>query len=1150
MYQPVYYPGQQSRPVNHVPPPLHLQHSNLHNNIPQLPQANPGEIPYPQAMLPSTMFVSSPYFTPPPSARYVNHQHSFPPQSFQSSGVSSPRSSTSKSRSRPPSNMHTTTMTNSDEGEYKRTSPPYLAPLNNSTLSSRAYSSSAYDSLNHNIDRLNLSRTIILKNISEDVSLNDLLNEIDFGPIEYCKMFSKPTAKAIKDQDPEISDNLKVCYISFINSKVSILFHLKYKNSANLNELKKSLKNSKHLKIKFNETNNTNTNGTSNPNQDFIKLKTLNYIVEYNASRSILIKFSVNKELPEEVKQETRNEEIESFIKTQCGKFGEAEDFKIKIEDEEDSRVQGKVLVHFTSIDAAIKTYENYLRRIQHDTEQVVNNTEKTRNNSAKDEKDVNVKYDIKFTNVTFHKDRCDKTFIEGNTRNMSPESSNSSINHKHISSFQNIPEEIETNDDTSTNSTQLENFLTSPVLHEPSGLNIIEPISPNSSVIEGPQSVESPIHHESELIQEDVYEDNHHGEIPGMAHYDSYSFVSSDSRFSASMPHLIPIQAPQFNLVTPDMMSQSNVSSSSSIHYPIQPDPLNIGNRTIYLGNLHPNTTVEEIANNVRAGGLVESINHRPDKKVCFITFVDANVAFKFYLNHQVLHQLIIHGYDVTVGWAKQHSGPLSHEIGLAVTAGASRNIYIGIRVNKNQPADKEKPRLPDENQLRMDFSKFGLLEQINFYHNKDCGFLNFLNIRDAIKLVEIFDCEESLAISKLRRMFKNFESEEDTAAFYNKYKQFKISFAKDRCGNPPKFSYKKKVPGSFGSSYQLQSFNGSENGIIDTNMRRHRKLRKNPEDYDEKTRMNEADIYMEQTINEEAAMVFGIISNQEKAKTDDKEQDSSDAEINGDAHTELELAREVEAINIGNGELNGEAIENGKEEEDSDDDDDEEVSIIIGSDDVAELVSNNESKKTDAPIKKNKGRSRRNKQNRQNVYRKRFNQSDISMPLGSNSASSSTLSLNSSFMNYNPPQNFTTATTPYGQSQPHQTSYFMPLSRNSSSSNIRKGYYSHTPSIVPEYYHIQPPPIYYQQVATPTLPHQKKFADGSAPQINKNPYFFSGSQVMAQYLAKARNENLFYVPTWLANDVEVDQDQIFEESGNLRLNNGTNPYIPGSRH
>lgn len=155
----------------------------------------------------------------------------------------------------------------------------YFTHLNNSNSTPSSSSSL-------NLDQLNLSRTIILKNIIDDVSLSDLLDKIDFGPIEYCKIFSKATPQHLIAQNPGISKNLKTCYVSFINSSLSIQFHIKYvKNLSNLNKLKELL--GPYLKIVLNDNSN-------NLQQDFIKLKTLNYIVEFNATRCLMLKFDVS----------------------------------------------------------------------------------------------------------------------------------------------------------------------------------------------------------------------------------------------------------------------------------------------------------------------------------------------------------------------------------------------------------------------------------------------------------------------------------------------------------------------------------------------------------------------------------------------------------------------------------------------------------------------------------------------------------------------------------------------------------------------------------------------------------------------------------------------------------------------------------------
>ena len=55
-------------------------------------------------------------------------------------------------------------------------------------------------------------------------------------------------------------------------------------------------------------------------------------------------------------------------------------------------------------------------------------------------------------------------------------------------------------------------------------------------------------------------------------------------------------------------------------------PDP-NAGNRTIYLGSLHPDTTLEEICNAIR-GGILEKIRYIPDKHVAFARCADTLTA------------------------------------------------------------------------------------------------------------------------------------------------------------------------------------------------------------------------------------------------------------------------------------------------------------------------------------------------------------------------------------------------------------------------------------------------------------------------------------------------------------------------------------------
>ena len=174
-----------------------------------------------------------------------------------------------------------------------------------------------------------------------------------------------------------------------------------------------------------------------------------------------------------------------------------------------------------------------------------------------------------------------------------------------------------------------------------------------------------------------------------------------------------------------------------------------NLGNRTVYLGNIHPETTIEEICNVVR-GGLLHHIRYIPDKHICFVTFIDPTAAASFYALSN-MQGLMIHNRRLKIGWGK-HSGALPPAIALAVTGGASRNVYIG---NLDESWTEER--------LRLDFSEYGEIELVNALREKSCAFVNFTNIANAIKAIEAIRGKED-------------------------YSRFKVNFGKDRCGNAPR--------------------------------------------------------------------------------------------------------------------------------------------------------------------------------------------------------------------------------------------------------------------------------------------------------------------------------------------------------------------------
>ncbi|KAI0034882.1 hypothetical protein K488DRAFT_30980, partial [Vararia minispora EC-137] len=187
----------------------------------------------------------------------------------------------------------------------------------------------------------------------------------------------------------------------------------------------------------------------------------------------------------------------------------------------------------------------------------------------------------------------------------------------------------------------------------------------------------------------------------------------------------------------------------------PFTPESMALGaqglNRTVYLGNIHPETSAEDLCNAIR-GGVLQSIRYMQDKHIAFVTFVDPAAAFTFF---QVASYqgLTLNNRRLKIGWGK-NAGPLPPALALAVHAGATRNVYIG-NVEDFETFGEEK--------LRRDFGEYGDIELVNFLKEKNCAFVNFTNISNAIKAID------------------GIKSKPD-------YASLRIAHGKDRCANPPR--------------------------------------------------------------------------------------------------------------------------------------------------------------------------------------------------------------------------------------------------------------------------------------------------------------------------------------------------------------------------
>ncbi|KAJ3204735.1 hypothetical protein HDU67_009346 [Dinochytrium kinnereticum] len=170
--------------------------------------------------------------------------------------------------------------------------------------------------------------------------------------------------------------------------------------------------------------------------------------------------------------------------------------------------------------------------------------------------------------------------------------------------------------------------------------------------------------------------------------------------------------------------------------------------NRTVYLGGIHAEATTKDLCDVIR-GGILQTIKYMPDKNYAFVTFVDPNAALAL-VNRGNHEGVVIKGKRVKVAWGKASALPMN--VATVVQGGASRNVYIGSLDGS-----------VNEERLRKDFSEYGEIELVNMIPDRNIGFVNFTDILSAVRAVE---------------GIKNNPE----------YAAFKISYGKDRCGNPPR--------------------------------------------------------------------------------------------------------------------------------------------------------------------------------------------------------------------------------------------------------------------------------------------------------------------------------------------------------------------------
>jgi RNA recognition motif-containing protein len=170
--------------------------------------------------------------------------------------------------------------------------------------------------------------------------------------------------------------------------------------------------------------------------------------------------------------------------------------------------------------------------------------------------------------------------------------------------------------------------------------------------------------------------------------------------------------QMPSLNLNIPTAQAAAALPSTSGMP-----------NRTVYVGNFPATASVEELLNLVHFGPL-ESIHAIPEKCCVFLSYLEGDTAAAFHAD-ATIKKLSLRGQKLKIGWGKPW--PVSTQVTLAISQrNASRNVYLG-GLDENMT----------EEHLRDDLSRFGLIDQVKIVRDKNMGFVHFMSIAVAIKVI-----------------------------------------------------------------------------------------------------------------------------------------------------------------------------------------------------------------------------------------------------------------------------------------------------------------------------------------------------------------------------------------------------------------------------
>ena len=144
---------------------------------------------------------------------------------------------------------------------------------------------------------------------------------------------------------------------------------------------------------------------------------------------------------------------------------------------------------------------------------------------------------------------------------------------------------------------------------------------------------------------------------------------------------------------------------------------------RAIFVSQVPPGVSYEELFDAVGAFGNLESIKLIPDKRHAFINFIDTSSSFN--LMTQMGGEIHLHGQALQMTWARTR--PVPRDLYAAIRQGATRNLYVA-----------NVPESFSEQSILSLFGRFGDLESIRLVPRKFAAFVNYVSVSCAIRAKE----------------------------------------------------------------------------------------------------------------------------------------------------------------------------------------------------------------------------------------------------------------------------------------------------------------------------------------------------------------------------------------------------------------------------